>query len=92
MLFSSSYSPLIGIGVVTVLVCMVVYCVRLNRAHRHIAPHPMQVVVLARPYQNQLEHPQMCWTIPVEQPPPPYNAVVAALNTNRDTVHVNNGS
>ncbi|CAF4544720.1 unnamed protein product [Rotaria sp. Silwood1] len=52
--------------------------------HRHIAPLPMQVVVLAQPYHHQLDYPQMCWSVPMEQPPPPYNAVVTPMNTNRN--------
>jgi hypothetical protein len=93
MSFYSPYSPFIGIAVIAVVVFVVVYCVRANRAHRNIAPHPMQVVVLARPGQNPYpyEHPQMCWTVPIEQAPPPYNAAMTAMNTNCDTVHVNNG-
>ncbi|CAF1049866.1 unnamed protein product [Rotaria sordida] len=93
MFFSASYSAFIGIAVVTTVIFLVVYCVRLNHIHRHVAPLPMQVIVLAQPHHHhQLNHSQMCWSIPIEQPPPPYNAVVAAMNTNRSIMHANNAS
>jgi hypothetical protein len=50
----------------------------------------MQVVVVAQPPHNQLQYPQTCWSIPVEQPPPPYNAVVNAMNTNYNPTYANN--
>jgi hypothetical protein len=92
MLFSSSYSPFIGVFVVMIVVFIVAYCVRINRAQRQIAPNPMQVVVLARPHQHPSQYPQMCWTVPIiEQPPPPYNTVITTT-TNPNITHVNNES
>jgi hypothetical protein len=52
----------------------------------------MQVVVLPQsPPHHELQYPQTCYSISVEQPPPPYNAVVAGMNTNYNTVHTNYG-
>ncbi|CAF2368418.1 unnamed protein product [Rotaria sp. Silwood2] len=92
MFSSASYSAFIGLAVVTTLLFIVAYCVRLNHIHRHIAPLPMQVVVLAQPHHHQLDYPQICWSIPIEQPPPPYTAVVTPMNTNRNNVHSSNVS
>jgi hypothetical protein len=50
----------------------------------------MQVVYVAQPPHDRLQHSQVCWSIPDEQPPPPYNAVVTTMNTNYNTVHTNN--
>ncbi len=86
----SSYSTFIGIVTITTFLCILVYCVRLKYIHRNIAPHPMQVVYVAQPPHDRLQHSQVCWSIPDEQPPPPYNAVVTTMNTNYNTVHTNN--
>lgn len=60
---------------------MAVYCIRLNRVHRHISPHPMQVFVITQPHQQQLHYPQMFWSVSMEQPPPPYSAVTQSTDT-----------
>jgi len=88
------YSTFIGIAAVTTALTIVVYCIRLKYVHRNIAPYPMQMVVVAQPNYNQLQYPQTqtCWSVPVEQPPPPYNAVVNATNANYNTIHAYNGS
>jgi len=88
-----SYSTFIGIAAVTTVLTIAVYCVRFKYIHRYIAPHPMQVVVVAQPHYNELQYPQTqtCWSVPVEQPPPSYDAVVNTMNTNYNTVHANNG-
>jgi hypothetical protein len=52
----------------------------------------MQVVVLAQHNHDQLQHHQMCWTVPVEQPPPSYNTVVTAMENNHNVVYANNES
>lgn len=90
MFLSSSYSAFIAIAVFTVVVFIVLYCVRLNHMSQQIFPHPMQVVVVAQP--PQLQHPDMCCTMPYEQPPPPYNAVVSEMNINPNMIRIHNGS
>ncbi|CAF1624646.1 unnamed protein product [Rotaria magnacalcarata] len=92
MLLSASHSALIVIVVVTTVLFLVAYCTRSNQAHRHIAPLPMQVVVLTQPRHNELQQQQMCWSIPIEQPPPPYHTVVARMNDNSNFVFANNAS
>jgi hypothetical protein len=92
MFFSSSIYAIAGIFIIAIFISIVSYCVRVNRAHRHISAYPMQVVVIARPNPEQPEYPQMCWTVPLEQPPPPYNAVVDTMNPNYQFAHYNNGS
>jgi len=77
MSYYSSYSLWIGLGVSVTVLSFILYCVRLKFIHRHVAPNPMQVVIVAHPNPHQLDYPQACWTVPIEQlPPPPYNAVV----------------
>jgi hypothetical protein len=88
----SSYSTFIGLAVVITALFLVMYCVRLKYIHRHIAPHPTQVVVVAQHQPHQLQYPQMYWSTPMEQPPPPYTAAVAAMNTNHNNMYANNGS
>lgn len=90
MLFSASYSALIGLVVITSVLFVVIFCIRLNNINRHIAPMPMQVVVLAQPDYHEQQHAQMCWSIPMEQPPPPYNAVIARMNNDPNVININN--
>jgi len=89
-MFDSPYSTFLGIIVASTLLIMILYCVRFKYIRRNITTHPMQVVVVAQPTHNQLQYPQTCWSIPVEQPPPPYNAVVNAMNTNYNPTYANN--
>ncbi|CAF2987079.1 unnamed protein product [Rotaria socialis] len=92
MLLSASHYALIVIVLATTALFVAAYCVRSNQAHRHIAPLPMRVVVLTQPQQNELQQQQMCWSIPIEQLPPPYHTVVARMNDNSNFVFANNAS
>jgi len=90
-MFTSYYSTFIGIIIISTILFILVFCIRLKYVHRRIGQHPMQVVVVNQPYHNQLQYPQTqtCWTIPVEQPPPPYNTVMTSMNTNYNTLRTN---
>jgi len=92
MSYFSSYPLYIGIAAVTVVISLAACCARSKYTHREIMPYPMQVVVVAHHNQDQLQHPQMCWTVPVEQPPPSYNTVVTAMENNHNIVYPNNES
>jgi hypothetical protein len=82
-MFDFPYSTFIGIIVASMILLSILYCVRFKYIHRNIATHPMQVVVIPQsPPHHELQYPQTCYSISVEQPPPPYNAVVAGMNTN----------
>ena len=87
-MYEFPYSTFLGIAGAFVLLSIISYCVRLKYTRRHYATHPMQVVVV-EPH-HQLQYPQTCWSVPIEQPPPPYNAVVNTMHTNYSTVHTNN--
>ncbi|CAF1314104.1 unnamed protein product [Adineta ricciae] len=101
MSYFSSYTFYIGIAIVSIIVSIAAYVARAKYFHRHIVPYPMQVVVCpdAQYYPSSLppviqpvQYPQVCWSIPMEQPPPAYNTVVTEMNTNSNVIHVNNHS
>lgn len=85
MLSLSFYFAFISIIIVTMCIIIATYCVRLNRAHRHVLPHPMQVYVITQPHRQELHYPQMFWTSPTEQPPPPYSTITQLTDVHCST-------
>ncbi|CAF1186347.1 unnamed protein product [Adineta steineri] len=94
MFSSSYYLVFVGIAGVILFISIARYCVRQQYAQRQIMPYPMQVLVLSNRQQHQqLQQPQMCWSVPIEEsPPPPYNTVVNPMDPNRNIVYLNNNS
>ena len=101
MNYFSSYTTYIGIAIVSIILSIVVYVARAKYSHRHIVPYPMQVVVCpdtqyypspSPPAIQPVQYPQVCWSIPMEQPPPAYHTVVNEMNINGNVIHVNNHS
>ncbi|CAF1596133.1 unnamed protein product [Adineta ricciae] len=100
MNYFSSYTVYIGIATVSIIVSIAVYVARAKYSHRQIMPYPMQVVVCpdAQYYHSPppaiqpVQYPQVCWSIPMEQPPPAYHTVVTGMNTNNNVIHANNHS
>ncbi len=75
----------------SIILSAIIYCVRFKFIRRNVATHPMHVVVLAQPPpHHQMQYTQACYSIPMEQPPPPYNAVVATMDTNYYTKQISN--
>lgn len=89
MSFISTNSVYIGLGVAAVIFCFVGNYMRARYAQRHVAPYPMQVVVCGEQqqyYSHPLPQAPMCWTVPMEQPPPAYNTVVTGVESNRHVI------
>lgn len=85
MLSLSFYFPFVSIIVITLLIIIMLYCIRLNHVHCQVLPYSMQVFIIAGTDQHQTLYSQMLWTSSFEAPPPSYNTVVQLMNTSPTT-------
>ena len=84
-MFEFPYTIFIVVSVVAIILTTLTYCIRYKYIRRHMTTRPMQVVVVGQPH-----HPQTCWSIPIEQPPPAYHTVVTDVNPYYNPAPMNN--
>ncbi|CAF3505444.1 unnamed protein product [Rotaria socialis] len=85
-----SYFPFISVIIISLLIIIALYYIRLKYIHRQVLPYSMEVFIIAQPDQHRPQCFQMNWESSIESPPPSYNTMSQSMNTSDSVAYETN--